>query len=430
MKLIILKLNLIIILLLFESFAKTDIIHKTIQNSEAVEIKGNHTRKLSNDGGYMKLYFSSNANYSDGFKLEHRNNISYIINGENNTHIAEDEAFKVIAGNQLEIHFSIPPNDLGDFFNKNKDSQVLKIESIDLTNLDTSSVINMKSMFLSCNSLKSINLSNCNTSSVTSMKGMFSGCSKLISLDLSNVNTSSVTNMEEMFYGSNELISLDLSSFNTSLVTSMSSMFYRCTSLISINLSRNFNTSSVASMNYMFRSCLLLISLDLSSFDTSSVKSMPSMFYECSSLKSIDLSNFNTASLTSSNDMNTIFSKCDNLKYIKLFGVTEGNSKLSSSYLNSINNLIVCQDKTILNIPDMKPICCDYNIEFDICQSNNYIKLYYKENTTYIEGFKNSYRNNINFIIYNNTTMTDSDTLVIQADTKVEIHFKSDIDNL
>ena len=67
MKLIISKLNLVIILLLFESFAKTDIIYKGIQNSE-VEIKENPTRKLSNDnGGYMKIYFSSNASYSSGF---------------------------------------------------------------------------------------------------------------------------------------------------------------------------------------------------------------------------------------------------------------------------------------------------------------------------------------------------------------------------
>ena len=147
MKLLILKLNLVIILLLFKSFVKTDIIHKGIQNSEAVDIKENHTRKLSNDGGYMKLYFSSSADYSGGFKKEHRNNISYIINGDNNTHIAEDQAFNVIAGNQLEIHFTIPPNDLGYFFDKNDDSQISNIESIDLSNLDTSSVTNMDCMF-------------------------------------------------------------------------------------------------------------------------------------------------------------------------------------------------------------------------------------------------------------------------------------------
>ena len=51
----ILKLNLVAILLLFESFVKTDIIDKGItQISKDVEIKENHNRKLSNDeDGYM-----------------------------------------------------------------------------------------------------------------------------------------------------------------------------------------------------------------------------------------------------------------------------------------------------------------------------------------------------------------------------------------
>ena len=110
MKLIILKLNLVIILLLFESFGKADIILKGIQNSEVVEIKENNTRKLSNDnGGYIKLYYSSDTSYSEGFKNNYRNNILYIINGDNNEHIAENGAFNIAAGTPIEIHFNIPP---------------------------------------------------------------------------------------------------------------------------------------------------------------------------------------------------------------------------------------------------------------------------------------------------------------------------------
>ena len=67
---------------------------------------------------------------------------------------------------------------------------------------------------------------------------------------------------------------------------------------------------------------------------------------------------------------------------IKLYGITEGSKNLSSTYLNSINNLIVCQDKTILNNEKIIQLCCDFNIKIGICQSNNYIKLYYKSDTT------------------------------------------------
>ena len=116
MRLIILKLNFIIILLLFESFVKTDLIHKGIQNSEVVEINKNHTRKLSNDdGGYIILYYASNANYSGGFENDFRNNISYIIIGDNNTHIAASDSLYIIAETKIEIHFNIPPENLKNF---------------------------------------------------------------------------------------------------------------------------------------------------------------------------------------------------------------------------------------------------------------------------------------------------------------------------
>ena len=63
-------------------------------------------------------------------------------------------------------------------------------------------------------------------------------------------------------------------------------------------------------------------------------------------------------------------------------------------------------------------------------KSNNYIKLYYKSDTTYPTGFYNSYRNNISFINYNNITIADNNELTIQADSEVEIHFMSHIDDL
>ena len=191
MKHIISKLNLVIILLLFESFVKTDIIHKGIQNSEVVEIKKNPTRKLSNDnGGYMKIYYSSDVSYSYGFKNPQRSNIAYIINGDNNAPIGDVDGFNVIAGTQIEVHFNNPPDNLGHFFDSNNDNRVSKIESIDLSNLDTSLVTSMDYMFYGCSVIKSIDLSNCNTSSVKNMRNMFYGCSALTSIiNLSNLDT-------------------------------------------------------------------------------------------------------------------------------------------------------------------------------------------------------------------------------------------------
>ena len=73
------------------------------------------------------------------------------------------------------------------------------ISEIDLTNFNSSLVIDMKNMFKDCSLLASINLSNFNTSKVKSMDGLFSGCSFLTSLNLASFNTSLVTNMGSMF---------------------------------------------------------------------------------------------------------------------------------------------------------------------------------------------------------------------------------------
>ena len=123
----------------------------------------------------------------------------------------------------------------------------------DISNLTTTNVISMKSMFIDCSSLTSLNLSSFNTAKVTEMVGMFRGCSSLSSLNLSSFNTAKVTNMYRMFNGCSSLTSLDLSSFNTAKVIGMWEMFNGCSSLTSLDLS-NFNTSSVTNYSDMFGS--------------------------------------------------------------------------------------------------------------------------------------------------------------------------------
>ncbi|EOZ5809274.1 BspA family leucine-rich repeat surface protein, partial [Enterococcus hirae] len=68
-------------------------------------------------------------------------------------------------------------------------------------------------------------LSQLDTSNVTSMQSMFYGMSSVTSLDVSNFNTSNVTDMLSMFRGIGSVTSLDVSNFDTSKVTSMRNMF-------------------------------------------------------------------------------------------------------------------------------------------------------------------------------------------------------------
>ena len=69
---------------------------------------------------------------------------------------------------------------------------------------------------------------------------MFGYCRNLQSLDLSNFDTSNVTDMDSMFYSCSDLQSLDLSNFDTSNVTSYNDMFAQCYNLNYIRCKSSF----------------------------------------------------------------------------------------------------------------------------------------------------------------------------------------------
>ena len=209
------------------------------------------------------------------------------------------------------------------------------LTSLDVTNFNTSVVTTMQNMFIGCGKLTSLELSNFNTSKVTTMRDMFNGCSNLTSLDLSSFNTSAVTNMQSMFYGCGNLTSLDLSSFNTSKVTRMVGMFNLCGSLTSLDLS-SFNTSLVTNMYQMFNGCNSLTSLDLSSFNTSDVTNMQDMFKSCSSLTSLDVSHFNTSAVT---NMQGMFHNCSSLTSLDVSHFNTGAVTTMQSMFQNCSNL-------------------------------------------------------------------------------------------
>ena len=95
--------------------------------------------------------------------------------------------------------------------------------------------------------------------------------------EISNIDTSNVTDMRSMFNGCSYLTSLDLSNFDTSNVVDMSSMFSKCSNLTSLDLS-NFNTSNVTDMHYIFNGCSNLTYLDIRNFDFTKVISDGNMF--------------------------------------------------------------------------------------------------------------------------------------------------------
>ena len=197
---------------------------------------------------------------------------------------------------------------------------------VDLSNFNTSNVVNMSFMFSECNELKEIKgINKLITNNVINMSAMFKGCSKLEVLDLSTFNTSNVENMSIMFGTCNNLKYLNISNFNTFNVNDMSFMFNECKKLKEIKGINKLNTCNVTNMSTMFQECSELEYLDLSNFNTSNVTDMSYMFNECYKLKEIKgINNFITNEVT---NMNTMFSSCKELEFLDLSNFNTSNVK-------------------------------------------------------------------------------------------------------
>lgn len=163
--------------------------------------------------------------------------------------------------------------------------------SIDLSNLDTSQLKSMASLFENCKSLTNITFGNIDTSNVSDMSSMFKNCRALTSLDLSHFNTARVTTMSSMFDSCLSLTSLDLSHFDTAQVRNMSMMFSQDNSLTQLDVS-HFNTAQVTTMANMFGYCQKLKTINVNNFNTSNVQDFSGVFVSCYSLTDLDISNF------------------------------------------------------------------------------------------------------------------------------------------
>ncbi len=210
--------------------------------------------------------------------------------------------------------------------------------NINVSNFNTSKVTNMDHMFYNSKTTV-IDVSKFDTSNVTNMKYMFSN-SQATTIDVSKFNTSKVTNMRCMF-GSTKAPVLNVSKFDTSKVTNMFGMF-ASTSATSLNL-KNFNTSNVTDMGEMFWD-INIATLDLSNFNTSKVTNMRAMFY-LSSVTNINLSSFATSKVT---DMSLMF-YASNAVTIDLTSFDTSNVTSMSNMFNKAYSLktIYASDKFV-----------------------------------------------------------------------------------
>ena len=98
--------------------------------------------------------------------------------------------------------------------------------------------------------------SSCQEWNPTSMIFFFSGCTKAVSIDCTNLNTASVIDMSCMFQKCRSLSSLDLTGFDTTNVIEMYRMFNECGVLNSITVNSAFIQKASETGSYeMYRLC-------------------------------------------------------------------------------------------------------------------------------------------------------------------------------
>lgn len=214
---------------------------------------------------------------------------------------------------------TIYANPESDYFMNNFEN----IKEVDISNLDTSKVVNMQYAFNGCSSLEKINTDKLDTSNVTNMSSIFANCVNLEGVDLSKLNTKNVTDMSDMFFKCSNLKSINLSKLNTENVIDMGNMFGDCNGLTKINLN-DLNTKKVKNMMSMFTNCKNLKEIDLIDLDTDSVINTSYMFSGCLNLSKLDLSNFNTSNVT---DMSCMFASCESLRDVNLENLETKNVK-------------------------------------------------------------------------------------------------------
>ena len=242
--------------------------------------------------------------------------------------------------------------DWSNAFSVSVDNFVSNLNKFDGSNLDTSNVTDMSSMFAD-NSISDLtSLAKWDTSKVTNMNEMFYSNQIRDLTPLAHWDTSKVTDMSYMF-AYNQISDLtSLVHWDTSKVTDMRSMFTYNGNISNLTPLTNWDTSKVTDMSAMFRGNKVNDLTPLAHWDTSKVTDMSSMFSHNKVSDLTPLAHWDTSKVT---NMRWMFGENPDLINLKpianwnissvknnngLSGLFDSDNKLN---LTNINNTSLMQ---------------------------------------------------------------------------------------
>lgn len=197
-----------------------------------------------------------------------------------------------------------------------------KLESVDLSNLDMSEVVNISDLFYECFELTEVKIANKPIANAYNISFLFYACLKLTTECAQNfinkINPKNCTIAIWAFGNCSSITELDFSKWNASSthnIQNISSLVAGNLNMIRINLT-TISTTAITDMSSMLSGCEKLKSLDLSNFNTPNLINIDRLASGCKNLEVIHLGHINTSN-PSCNTYN-IFEGCNNLKYIIL----------------------------------------------------------------------------------------------------------------
>lgn len=218
--------------------------------------------------------------------------------------------------NVVNMDYMFLKADLGDCLkvNSSTDTQInnIKLSTSEITIRDEDVRFSQGSSTNTQANTSNQNTLTLNTEGVTSMSGMFKDC-KVKHLDIRNLRTHNVTDFSDMFYNCDSLIDLNIDGFNTSKAEDLCGMFHGCHKLTQLKV-KHFNVNSVLNMSYLFSGCRSLKVIDLEGWDFSQVENANEMFGYCEQLEKI-IADFNFKII---NGMAFMFDCCTKLSEVDL----------------------------------------------------------------------------------------------------------------
>lgn len=183
-------------------------------------------------------------------------------------------------------------------------------EYVDLSDIDTSLITNMSSLF-SHTDIGTLNVTNWITSKVTNMANMFMKSTVHEIIGIEKFDTHNCETFWKMFSDCKNLEKLDLSSWKTYKIFTMSQMFSRCWQLTSVGDLSDWETVKVSSFAEMFRECFKLENIDISGWNFDNILFMSDMFRGCLELPDV---NRNEIHVQQKTEINYVFTACKKMQ--------------------------------------------------------------------------------------------------------------------